>query len=147
MPYVINGVAGDIITRLDERTLVIYAEGGGKSNVIQITTPPLTPKAGSTSRRVVNATEDVPFVSISFDSVPKTSGDGEHLARNVAYGMTSDVVVSQQDRRGTYYVYNSETGAKLYSFPVQLAPLGNNYTFVVVGRKDGVYEVIVTQEF
>lgn len=147
VPYSINGIAGDIATRLDERTLVIYAEGGGSPNVIQLTNPPLIPTAGSTSRRVVNATEDIRLVSVSIDSVPKIRGEGEHLAKDVAYGTSSDVVVSQQDRRGTYFAYNSETGEILYSFPVQLAPLGNNYTFVVVGRKDGTYEVIVSQEF
>ncbi|MBC8124404.1 MAG: DUF4397 domain-containing protein [Candidatus Kapabacteria bacterium] len=147
VPYTINGAAGNLTTRFGERTLAVYAEGGGAPNVFEITTPPLIPLAGSTSRRVVNATEDVRSLSICIDSIPKITGDGDHLARNVSYGTTSAVSVSNQDRRGTYYVYDAETLALLYSLPVQFAPMGNNYTFVVIGRKDTGYEVIVSQEF
>jgi hypothetical protein len=96
---------------------------------------------------VVNATEDVRMISVCIDSIPKVSGDGDHLARDVSYGTASAVSVTNIDRRGTYYVYDSETRTELYTLPVQLAPLGNNYTFVVVGRKDGGYEVIVSQEY
>ncbi len=147
VPYTMNGVSGSLTTRNGERTLAIYAEGGGVPNVFEITTPPLIPLSGSTSRRVVNATEDVRSLSICIDSIPKITGDGDHLARNVSYGTTSAVSVSNQDRRGTYYVYDAETLAPLYSLPVQFAPMGNNYTFVVIGKKDGGYEVIVSQEF
>lgn len=147
VPYNINGVAGSFSTDASMRTLLIYANGNGTPNVIDVTTPPLTPVYGQTSRRVVNATEDVRTLSVCIDSIPKVSGDGDHLAKDVPYGMASAASVTNLDRRGTYYVYDAETRTQLYTLPVQLAPLGNNYTFVVVGRKDGGYEVIVSQEF
>jgi len=147
VPYNINGVLGNFVFVNDQRTLAIYADGGGSPNVIQISTPPLTPVSGFTSRRVVNATEDLRLVSVCIDSVPKVSGIGDHLAKDVAYGTTSAVSTSDRDSRRTYYVYDSETLAKLYTFPEQLAPMGNNYTFIVVGSKESGYEVIVSQEF
>ncbi|MBK7184567.1 MAG: DUF4397 domain-containing protein [Ignavibacteria bacterium] len=147
VPYNINGVPGSFTTDASMRSLLIYANGNGTPNVIDVTTPPLTPVYGQTSRRVVNATEDVRMISVCIDSIPKISGDGDHLARDVSYGMASAASVTNLDRRGTYYVYDAETRTQLYTLPVQLAPLGNNYTFVVVGRQDGGYEVIVSQEF
>ncbi|HLP27814.1 MAG TPA: DUF4397 domain-containing protein [Candidatus Didemnitutus sp.] len=147
VPYLINGVSGSFATSSGQRSLAVYAEGGGIPDVIEITTPPLTPLTGQTSRRVVNATEDVRLISVCIDSIPSVSGVGDHLALDVPYGTASAVSVSNLDRRGTYYIYDAETRTQLYTLPIQLAPLGNNYTFVVVGRMDGGYEVIVSQEF
>jgi hypothetical protein len=127
--------------------MLLYAEGGGTPGIITITTPPLLPQAGITRRRVINATEDIAGVSISIDSIPGVSGAGEHLATNVAFGTASDVSVTNLDRRGTYYVYDAATRAQMYTLPVQLAPLGSNFSLIVVGRKETGYEVIVTQEF
>ncbi len=145
--YAVNGAEASITTRNGERSMLLYAEGGGTPNVITITAPPLLPQAGLTRRRVINATEDIARVSISIDSLPSTSGAGEHLATNVAYGTASDVSVTNLDRRGTYYVYDPETRTQLYTLPVQLAPLGSNFSLIVVGRKEKGYEVIVAQEF
>jgi hypothetical protein len=147
VPYRINTVDGTLSTRKGERTLVVAATRGGTPTVIDITTPPLTPQLGQTSRRVVNATDDIPSVSASIDSIPSVSGDGEHLARNVDVGTASTPYVTTLDRRGTYYFYDAATRTQLYTLPVQLAPLGNNYTFIIVGRKDTGYEVLVSQEF
>ena len=79
--------------------------------------------------------------------MPKIAGTGEHLAQNVPYGVASDASVTDLDRRGTYYVYDPSTVTQLYTLPVQLAPLGSNFSLIVVGRKETGYEVIVTQEF
>jgi hypothetical protein len=127
--------------------MLLYAEGGGTPGIITITTPPLLPQAGITRRRVINATEDVANVSISIDSIPGMPGVGEYLATNVAFGTASDVSVTNLDRRGTYYVYDAATRTQMYTLPVQLAPLGSNFSLFVVGRKETGYEVIVTQEF
>ncbi len=147
VPYTINTINGSLTTRSGERTLVVATTRGGAPTVIEITTPPLTPQLGQTSRRVVNATDDIPSVSVSIDSIPKTSGDGEHLARNVDVGAVSTPYVTTLDRRGTYYFYDAATRTQLYTLPVQLAPLGNNYTFILIGRKESGYEVLVSQEF
>jgi hypothetical protein len=145
--YSVNGVNGTVTTRNGERSMLLYAEGGGTPGIITITTPPLLPQAGITRRRVINATEDVANVSISIDSIPGMPGVGEYLATNVAFGTASDVSVTNLDRRGTYYVYDAATRTQMYTLPVQLAPLGSNFSLIVVGRKETGYEVIVTQEF
>ncbi len=147
IPYGINGMDATLTTRNGDRSILLYAEGGGTSNVITITTPPLLPQTGVTRRRVINATEDVERIYISIDSIPAIVGDGEHLAVDVPYGAASAVFESTLDRRGTYYVYDGATRSKLYTLPVQLAPLGSNFSLIVVGRKERGYEVIVTQEF
>jgi hypothetical protein len=147
VPYNVNGVNGTVTTRNGERSLLVYAEGGGTPGVITITTPPLLPQAGITRRRVINATEDVARVSISIDSIPGRPGEGEYLAADVPFGTASDASVTNLDRRGTYYVYDAATRIQLYTLPVQLAPLGSNFSLIVVGRKETGYEVIVTQEF
>ena len=145
--YAINGIDGICTTRNGERSILLYAEGGGSPNVISLTSAPLAPQAGITRRRVINATEDISSISVCIDSMPKIAGTGEHLAQNVPYGVASDVSVTDLDRRGTYYVYDPSTVTQLYTLPVQLAPLGSNFSLIVVGRKETGYEVIVTQEF
>ena len=145
--YSMGGIDATLVTQNGERSMLVYAEGGGTPNVITISSPPLLPQAGVTRRRVVNATEDVALVSVAIDSIPSEPGVGEYLARDVAYGNASPVSVANLDRRGTYYVYDSMTREQLYTLPVQLAPLGSNFSLIVVGRKETGYEVIVTQEF
>ena len=144
---IIDGVAEDLAVKLGLRTLAIYAEVGGKPGLLQFTNLPLTPQAGYTKRRVINATKDVPKISVCVDSIPAVSGDGDHLAIGVEAGASSDVMISQQDRRGTLFFYNAESRAQIYTLPVQLATLGNNFTLIVVGNKERGYEVIVSQEF
>lgn len=145
--YSLGGIDGTITTRNGERSMLIFAEGGGSPNIITLSTPPLQPQLGTTRRRVINATEDVALVSVSIDSIPSQPGIGEYLASGVPYATPSDVSVTSLDRRGTYYVYNSSTRTQLYTLPVQLAPLGSNFSLIVVGNKESGYEVIVTQEF
>lgn len=147
IPFNVNGVTGLILMVNNQRMMTVYSDGGGSPNLVQISTDPMIPVSGLTSRRMVNATEDVRLVSICVDSIPTVSGQGDHLGANIAYGTTSDVHTSDSDRRGTYYVYNSETRERLFALPVQFAPMGNNYTLVVIGRKEHGYEVIVSQEF
>ncbi len=147
IPYVVGNASGFLTTRSGERTLAVYAEGNSQPQLLQITTPPLIPQMGLTKRRVINATEDVAVVSASVDSIPTVSGEGDHLAVGVAYGGVSPVSVSDLNRRGTYYFYNAATLEKLYTLPMQIAPMGNNYSFVVVGRAETGYEVIVSQEY
>jgi hypothetical protein len=143
----INGVSSTLDVKLGLRTLAIYAEVGGAPQILQFTNLPLSPQAGYTKRRVINATRDVPRVSVCIDSIPGITGDGDHLAIGVQAGNSSDVVISQQDRRGTFFFYDADTRKQIYTLPVQLATLGNNFTLIVVGNKERGYEVIVSQEF
>lgn len=143
----IDGVSANLDVKLGYRTLAIYSEAGGTPQILQFTNLPLTPQSGYTKRRVINATRDVPTISVCVDSIPGISGDGDHLAHSVKAGTCSDVVISQQYRRGTFFFYDTETRAKIYTLPVQLATLGNNFTLIVVGNKERGYEVIVSQEF
>ncbi|MBM4178052.1 MAG: DUF4397 domain-containing protein [Ignavibacteria bacterium] len=143
----VEGVSATLGVKLGLRTLAIYSDVGGSPQVLQFTNLPLTPQTGYTKRRVINATRDVASISVSIDSIPDVPGDGEHLAVGVQAGTSSDVLISQQDRRGTFFFYDATTLAKVYTLPVQLATLGNNFSLIVVGNKERGYEVIVSQEF
>jgi len=143
----INGVAENLRVKLGLRTLAVYAEVGGAPQILQYTNLPLTPQSGYAKRRVINATKDISSISVCIDSIPAIAGDGEHLAMNVLAGASSEVVISQQDRRGTFFFYDADTRKQLYTLPVRLATLGNNFSLIVVGNKERGYEVIVSQEF
>lgn len=143
----VNGVNANLDIKLGLRTLAVYSDVGGTPQILQFTNLPLTPQSGYTKRRVINATRDVPSISVCVDSLPIVSGDGEHLATRVLAGTSSDVVISQQDRRGTFFFYDADTRKQIYTLPVKLATLGNNFSLIVVGNKERGYEVIVSQEF
>ncbi|MBS1562670.1 MAG: DUF4397 domain-containing protein [Bacteroidetes bacterium] len=129
------------------RTLCIYAEGNGAPGISVITTPPLSTVAGQSERRVINATADVAFVSCAYDSIPSQTPGAEKLADKVAYGLWSTPDLITRERRGTFYFYDSNTFAQLFTLPVQFGPLGNSYSLIVTGSKSKGYEVIVLQEF
>jgi hypothetical protein len=128
-----------------DRTLVVYGLPNNTPTVLQYRTLPLLPAAGRSIRRVVNATRDVPRLTVSVDSIA-VEETSEALARNLPMGEISEPMVTTQDRRGTYYFFNAESREKMYTLPVRLATLGNNFTLVVVGEKTKGYDVIVIQE-
>jgi len=124
---------------------MVYSLPNGKPEVLQFRTLPLIPTAGKTIRRVVNATQDIQKLTVSVDSIA-TSETAVVLARDVPIGQISEPMVSTQDRRGTYYFFDSDARIKLYTLPVQLATLGNNFTLIVIGERSRGYDVIVMQE-
>lgn len=144
--FSIDGITGQLTVRNADRTLVVYSAASGTPQVLQFRTLPLLPKVGTTIRRVVNATKDVPLLSVSVDSIA-TSEAADMLARSVASGAMSEPMQSSQDRRGTYFFFNAETREQVYTLPVRLATLGNNFTLIVLGSKADGYDVIVLQEF
>jgi hypothetical protein len=143
--FEIDGTQGQIVMRNADRTLMVYCLPNGTPEVLQFRTLPLVPTAGRTVRRVVNATQDVPRLTVSVDSIA-TSEKADVLARDVPIGGISDPMVSTQDRRGTYYFFDTDSRRQLYTLPVQLATLGNNFTLIVIGEKSKGYDVIVMQE-
>ena len=66
---------------------------------------------------------------------------------DVPFGETSPVHELRLARRGTMYVYNSETFEEIFTLPIDLGPLGNSYSLIIVGSKEQGYEAIVLQEF
>lgn len=145
--YSIGGVAGTWSLKADDRITAVLADGGGVPNVFAVISSPLLPKQGFTSRRVINATMDIGQISVCVDSIPTVSGNGDYLAREVAYGTSSEPFVTSQDRRGLYFFYNTVTREELYRLPIQFSPLGNNFSLVVIGNKQNGYGVVVSQEF
>lgn len=143
--FSIDGLGGSIVLRNADRTLMVYSLPNGKPEVLQFRTLPLIPTAGKTIRRVVNATQDIQKLTVSVDSIA-TSETAVVLARDVPIGQISESMVSTQDRRGTYYFFDSDARIKLYTLPVQLATLGNNFTLIVIGERSRGYDVIVMQE-
>jgi hypothetical protein len=143
--YSIDGLSGQLEMRNADRTLVVYGLPNNAPTVLQYRTLPLLPAAGRSIRRVVNATRDVPRLTVSVDSIA-VEETSEALARNLPMGEISEPMVTTQDRRGTYYFFNAESREKMYTLPVRLATLGNNFTLVVVGEKTKGYDVIVIQE-
>lgn len=143
----VGTASASLMPVMGERTLAIYAEGGGAPNIIQLNGPALLIEPGSSQRRVVNATADIGFVSIAYDSIPSQTPDAEKLADRVAYAQVSAPDLNTRDRRGTFFVYNSETFDLLFQLPVNFGPLGNSYTLVVAGSKAKGYDVIILQEY
>ncbi len=143
----VGAASASLMPVLGERTLAIYAEGGGMPNIIQLSSAPLLIQPGASQRRVINATADVGLVSIAYDSVPSQTPDAEKLADRVAYGLVSPSDLNTRDRRGTFYVYNSDTFETLFQLPINFGPLGNSYTLVVAGSKAKGYDVIILQEY
>lgn len=148
----VNIIAGGIqlITRLEEsmRTLVVYTYKGDVEKFVVVTAPPLRQIPGQSDRRVINATADLDLVTISYDTLYHLYPDSSELvARDVPFGEASATHVLSRDRRGSMYVYDATTRKLLYTLPIVVGPLGNSYSFIVVGRKENGYEVIVLQEF
>ena len=144
--YSIDGLTGQLSLRNADRTLVVFGQPNGSSQVLQYRTLPLLPAPGRTIRRVVNATRDVAELTVSIDSIA-SSETSEALARALPIGQVSEPMVSTQDRRGTYFFFDNRTRERIYTLPVRLATLGNNFTLVVLGEKAKGYDVIVIQEF
>lgn len=144
--YSIDGLTGQLLLRNADRTLVVFGQPNGTSQVLQYRTLPLLPAPGRSIRRVVNATRDIAELTVSIDSIA-ASETSEALTRALPIGEVSEPMVTTQDRRGTYFFFDNRTLEKIYTLPVRLATLGNNFTLVVVGEKAKGYDVIVIQEF
>lgn len=143
-----SGNASVTTTAVDgKRTLEIFTVHGSTDKIIDIVSDPLRQEAGISDRRVINATADIPLVSVAYDTNYKTNPDVPHVAKNVGFGEVSATHVLERDQRGSMYVYDSNTLAQLYTLPIDIGPLGNSYSLIVVGNKQSGYEVIVLQEF
>ncbi len=131
-----------------QRTLLIYTQQGSQEIIVNITSDPLRQIPGQSDRRVINATFDLPLVSVTYDTVYAQHPDSsEVVARDVAFATASPIHVLQRDRRGSMYVYDATQRKLVYTLPIVLGPLGNSYSLIVVGRKESGYEVISLQEF
>lgn len=129
-----------------QRSLVIATSQGDVPVMFDITTPPMNPEYGITKRRVINATADVAFVSIAYDSIPQQGGS-EMLVDRVPFGVATAPVSTNRERRGTFFVYDSDTLTELFRLPINYAPLSSSTSLVVVGRKEKGYEVLIVQEY
>jgi len=145
----IDGTEESVPTADGERTLVILTDRRGQRDMVTVVSPPLAVVPKQSERRVINATKDVDFVSVAYDSIPKRTPLAPKLAERVGYGEVSRVDRTTVDRRGTYYVYDDDGVAftELYKLPMSFTPLGNSATLIVVGSKETGYDVIVLQEF
>jgi hypothetical protein len=99
---------------------------------------------------VINATDDIPLIGVSYDTSFVEDPDdpsSPHVARRVAFGTASPPHRLDRVIRGSMYVYNHDTRTQIFSLPIELGPLGNNYSLIVVGTASRGYDVIVLQEF
>lgn len=142
-----NGAQRTVPTTVSERTLVIAAERNGTTDLLSVTSAPLTTLRGQSERRVVNATKDVAYVSVAYDSLPAQTPTAPMMAQRVGYGEVSPVERVTLERRGTFYVFDDDAKTELYTLPMNVVPLGNSGTFIVVGSRESGYDVIVLQEF
>ena len=147
VPVTAEGATATVNTIDGQRTLIVYAVHNGNETLIEITEDPLLQEPALSQRRVINATADIELVSVAYDTTYRSDSNTPHVARDVAFGTTSDVHDLTQERRGTMYVYNSETLEEIYTLPIDLGPLGNSYSLIVVGSKEHGYEALVLQEF
>ena len=147
VPITVNGAPFQVTTTTDTRTLAVFAVHDGQDDLIEITEKPLAQDPTISQRRVINATADVEKVSVSYSEDYESNENVEHVARNVEYGTTSPIHTVRQERRGTMYVYNSDTFEELFTLPIDLGPLGNSYSLVVIGSSENGYSVVVLQEF
>lgn len=145
-----GGTIGSYITDRDKRTLVVYTERDGGPTQFGITDIPFQQDVRSSFRRVINATDDVPLIGVSYDTSFVEDPDdpsSPHVARRVAFGTASPPHRLDRVIRGSMYVYNHDTRTQIFSLPIELGPLGNNYSLIVVGTASRGYDVIVLQEF
>ncbi|MBI2794612.1 MAG: DUF4397 domain-containing protein [Ignavibacteria bacterium] len=147
VPVAVGSISTTIQTVEGQRSLLIYAirENQG-SKLIEIASDPLRQIPGISDRRVINATADLQFVSVSYDTNFRSGGSSETVATEVPFGQTSPVFTLERDRRGTMYFYDSQTLKDIYSLPIGFGPLGNSYSLIVTGTRQAGYEVIVLQE-
>lgn len=143
----IDGIEESVPTADGERTLVVLTDSSGIRDLLAIMTPPLAIVPKQSERRVLNATKDIPFVSVGYDSIPKNTPLAPKLASRVAYGQLSPVDRTTVDRRGTFFIYDDDAKTELYKLPMSFTPLGNSATLIVVGSREAGYDVIVLQEF
>ena len=147
VPVNVNGATNNVSTSDGKRSLEIHTTNNGSNVVVDITTDPLKQELGLSQRRVINVTADIPLISVAYDTSYRSDPETPHVARNVPFGEASAIHELRLARRGTMYVYNSDTLEELYRLPIDLGPLGNSYSLIVVGGKDQGYEAIVLQEF
>lgn len=143
----VNSASASLDPVVGLRTLAIYAEAGGVPGIINMNALPMLIEPGSSQRRVINATSDAGFVSVAYDSIPAVTPDAEKLADRIAFGQSSVPALTTKERRGTFYVYNSDSLEELFQLPVNFGPLGNSYTLIVAGSKSKGYDVIILQEY
>ena len=145
-----NGASYSLVTMEGLRSMVVYTVREGSETIFEVTTPPLEQNPAFSQRRVVNATGDVDLVSVAYDTLYTRDPDDPdvpHVARKVPFGEASPVHTLDREVRGSMYVYNYDTRETLYNLPIDLGPLGNSYSLIVVGTKEEGYEVVVLQEF
>lgn len=142
-----NGAQITAPTTVGERTLVVAADHGGTTELLTVVSAPLSTIRGQSERRVINATKDVAFVSVAYDSLPAQTPTAPMMAQRVAYGTVSPVERVTLERRGTFFVFDDDAKTELYKLPMNFTPLGNSATLIVVGSKENGYDVIVLQEF
>lgn len=132
----------------DIRTLLVYTQRENTHTLFEVSSSPLRHTPGQSERRVINATADLDLVTITYDTLYAQYPDSsEKVASNVPFGASSNIHVLMRDRRGSMYVYDATTRKLIYTLPIFVGPLGNNYSFIVVGRRESGYEVVVLQEF
>lgn len=145
-----GGTINSYTAEREKRTLVVYTENNGGPTQFGITDFPLSQDARYSYRRVINATDDVPLIGVSYDTSFVEDPDdpsSPHVARRVGFGTASPPHRLDRVIRGSMYVYNHDTRTQIFSLPIELGPLGNNYSLIVVGTASRGYDVIVLQEF
>jgi len=144
----VDGFTKQVDATLNKRTLMVYAiKDPNTQHLIEIKSDPLRQIPGQSDRRVINATADVEFVSVSYDTNFRQGNSSELVADNVPFGQTSPTYLLERDRRGTMYFFDSQTRKDIYTLPIDFGPLGNSYSLIVVGNKQNGYAVIVSQEY
>ncbi len=145
-----NSARHELSTQEGQRSVVVATVRNGTETLFDITGEPLTPDPRFSKRRVINATGDVNLVSVSYDENFDDDPDDPsmpHVARQVPFGETSPIHTLDREVRGSMYVYDYEARKLMYTLPIDLGPLGNSYSLIVVGTAAKGYEVIVLQEF
>ncbi|KXK32514.1 MAG: hypothetical protein OKBPIBMD_00002 [Chlorobi bacterium] len=143
-----GGASHTVATSTPMRTLVVYAPRGDQGTLFSVTSPPLRQIARQSDRRTINATADVDFITVTYDTLYSQYPDSSYkIMANIPFGETSDVYVLSSDRRGSMYFYDSQSRKLLFTLPINIGPMGNSYSMIVAGRKEIGYEVIVLQEF
>ena len=80
-PTMLNAGAASATLNLapGNRTLAIYSVYQNAEEIIEITTPPLSTTPGFSQRRYINASEDVPFLSVAYDTNYRADPDVPHF--------------------------------------------------------------------
>jgi hypothetical protein len=138
-----NGKSYDYNTNTDSRGMLIAS--GEESSIDFIDAgSPLPPSLSNVySRRFVNASKEVPLISVRVDS-----DSGNTIADAVKYGDFTSYIQENNDRKLSFFIIDYKINKSISKISDILLTFGKNYTIIFMGHSQkGGYSLLIQQEY